>query len=45
MMNLIERNMKVILRMIREKEKEYYIGIIMIDMKVILKMVKEKVKE
>ena len=38
-------DMKVILKMIRLKEKEYIIGIMVIDMKVILKIIKEKEKE
>ena len=34
--------MKVILKMIKDKEKEYLIIIMEIDMKVILKMIKKK---
>ena len=37
--------MKEILKMIKEKEKEYIIIKMVIDMKEILKMVKEKEKE
>ena len=39
MMKLIGKNMKVITKMIKKKEKEYFIGILEIDMKVILKMI------
>ena len=38
-------DMKVIIKMIKKKEKEYYIGMMVIDMKVIIKMIKEKEKE
>ena len=37
--------MKVIGKMIKEKEKEYIFGLMVIDMKEILKMVKGKEKE
>ena len=43
-MNIKEIDTKVILKMIKEKEKEYYIGMMVIDMKVSLKMIKEKEK-
>ena len=38
-------DMKVIIKMIKEKEKEYFIGIMVIDMKVNGKMIKRKEKE
>ena len=38
-------DMKVILKMVKEKEKEYIILIMEIDMKVIGKMIKKKEKE
>jgi len=38
-------DMKVILKTIKEKEKEYFIIMMVIDMKVILKIIKEKEKE
>ena len=44
-MNLKEIDMKAILKMIKQKEKEYYIGMMVIDMKVILKKIQEKEKE
>ena len=37
--------MKVILKMVKPKEKEYFIILMAEDTKVILKMIKEKVKE
>ena len=37
--------MKVIIKMIKEKEKEYCIIIMVINMKVNLKMIKKKEKE
>ena len=45
MINIIERNMKVNLKMTKKKGKELFIGIMVLDMKVNLKIVKEKVKE
>ena len=38
-------NMKVNLKMIKKKEKEYFIIIMVIDMKVIIRMIKKKEKE
>ena len=38
-------DMKVIIKMIKEKEKEYIIIIMEIDMKVIIKMINKKEKE
>ena len=37
--------MKVILRKVKKKEKEFFIGMMVIGMKVIGKMIKEKEKE
>ena len=46
---MMEKDMMVNGKMIKEKEKEYFIGMMenlkVINMKVILKMVKEKEKE
>ena len=42
MINIIEKYMKVILKMIYKKEKEYYILKMVINMKVNGKMVKVK---
>ena len=39
MMNIKEINMKVILKMRKKMEKEYYIGMMDLNMKVILKMI------
>ena len=38
-------DMKVIGEIIKKKEKEYFIGMMVIDMKVIIKIIKEKEKE
>ena len=45
MMNLKEIDMKVILKMIKQMEKEYYFGMMGIDMKENLKMIYQKEKE
>ena len=42
---ITEIDMKVNIEMIKKREKEFFIGIMVIDMKAILKMIKEKERE